>query len=74
VFEHWLDDAVEQLQGMEHTCALNVAERSLAPTGLTQQAVADILGGTQKAVHAELRLALIKLRAGRREFGSDGDA
>lgn len=47
----WIDDAVEQLSRMPHTCALDVADQY--PDGLTAGNVGWLLGITEQAIERE---------------------
>jgi hypothetical protein len=59
--EQWIDDAVEQLAGMRHTCALDVADEY--PDGLTERSVGLVLGVTEKAAHADINRGRDELAA-----------
>ena len=59
----WIDDAMEQLANMMHTCALDVV--GAYPDGLSEGSVALLLGVTEQAIHAETQKALRKLRTAR---------
>jgi hypothetical protein len=62
VVEQWIDDAVEQLQRMRYTCALDVAEEF--PDGITERSVGLVLGISEKATRADIERAKERLRAG----------
>jgi hypothetical protein len=63
--QQWIDDAVEQLAGMQYSCALDVADQY--PDGVTERSVGLILGVTEKAAHADLIRATERLRGRARE-------
>jgi hypothetical protein len=56
-----IDDAVEQLMGMRHTCALDIAAEY--PDGITERSVGLALGISEKAARADIERAGGKLRA-----------
>jgi hypothetical protein len=62
VVEQWIDDAVELLQGMRYTCALDIAD--VYPDGITERSVGLVLGVSEKAARADIELARDRLRAG----------
>jgi hypothetical protein len=62
----WIDDAVELLPRMRYTCSLDVAEDY--PDGVSESSVAWLLGVTESAVHAELRVDKERLREGLSEY------
>lgn len=60
IVERWIDDAVEQLMGMRHTCALDVADEYL--DGVTERSIGLVLGVSEKAAHADITRATERLR------------
>jgi len=56
VVRRWIDDATEQLANMMHTCSLDVV--AAYPDGLSEGAVAFLLGVTEQAINAETQGAL----------------
>jgi hypothetical protein len=65
--ERWIDDAVEQLMGMRHTCALDAADEY--PDGLTERSVGLVLGVSEKAAHGDVQRATERLRAELADIG-----
>jgi hypothetical protein len=57
--QRWIDDAVEALSRMEHTCVLDVA--AAHPDGIPDQHIARLLGLHEQAVDRMARPALGKL-------------
>jgi hypothetical protein len=60
--EQWIDDAVEQLQSMRYTCALDIADEY--PDGITERSVGLVFGVSEKAARADIERAGDLLRAG----------
>jgi hypothetical protein len=69
--EQWIDDAVEQLQSMRYTCALDVAEEF--PDGITDRGVGLVLGVGERAARADIERAGEQLRAGLDRAGAEVD-
>lgn len=69
--EQWIDDAVEQLQAMRYTCALDIANEY--PDGITERGVGLVLGVSGKAARADIERAGERLRARLAEIGGAGD-
>jgi hypothetical protein len=67
VVERWIDDAVEQLMGMRYTCALDVARDY--PDGLTARSVGLVLGVSEKAAHADIERAKLRIGESRQMYG-----
>jgi hypothetical protein len=63
VVERWIDDAVEQLQSMRYTCALDIADEY--PDGLTERSVGLVLGVSERAARTDIERAGEQLRAER---------
>jgi hypothetical protein len=63
--EQWIDDAVEQLQSMRYTCALDIADEY--PDGITERSVGLVLGLGERAAHADVQRATERLRGRVRE-------
>jgi hypothetical protein len=61
VVGQWIDDAVEQLQSMRYTCALDIADEY--PDGITELSVGLVLGVSEKAAHGDIVRVGGKLRA-----------
>jgi hypothetical protein len=59
--EQWIDDAVELLQSMRYTCALDIANEY--PDGITERGVGLVLGVSERAARADLAHAGERLRA-----------
>jgi hypothetical protein len=62
VVEQWIDDAVERLQGMRYTCALDIPEEY--PDGITDCGVGLALGVSERAAHAGVHRAMSRWRIG----------
>jgi hypothetical protein len=60
VVEQWIDDAVELLQSMRYTCALDIADEY--PDGITDRGVGLVLGVSERAAHADIAWAKEELR------------
>lgn len=60
VVERWIDDAVEQLQLMRYTCALDIADEY--PDGITERGVGFVLGMGERAARADIDRAGEQLR------------
>jgi len=60
VVEQWIDDAVEQLQGMRYTCALDIADDY--PDGITERSVGLVLGVSERAARADIDQAMHRWR------------
>ncbi len=72
VVEQWIDDAVELLQSMRYTCALDIADEY--PDGITERGVGLVLGVSEKAARADIDRATGKLRERCDELGEvDGE-
>jgi hypothetical protein len=69
VVEQWIDNAVELLQSMRYTCALDIADEY--PDGVTERSVGAVLGVSEKAAHADLQRATDRLRSGMDEERRD---
>lgn len=54
----WIDDALEQLATMEHTCSLDVADAH--PTGIFPAALASLLGITTQRAHVEVEALIVR--------------
>jgi hypothetical protein len=61
VVEQWIDDAVELLQSMRSTCALDLARDY--PDGITERGVGLVLGVSETAARADIDRAIGKLRS-----------
>ena len=62
----WIDDALEHLATMEHTCALDVSDAN--PDGMQLADIGRALGVTCEAIRSELQPAAAKLREGLAEY------
>ena len=62
VVRTWIDEATEQLGSMMHTCSLDVTDQY--PDGISEGAVALLLGVTRQAIQQETQIALRKFREG----------
>jgi hypothetical protein len=58
--EQWIDDAVELLQSMRYTCALDIADEY--PDGITERGVGLVLGLGERAAHEDLDQAMHRWR------------
>jgi hypothetical protein len=58
--EQWIDDAVELLQGMKYTCALDVANEY--PDGITDCGVGLVLGVSERGARMDIERAGERLR------------
>ena len=72
VVEQWIDDAVELLQSMRSTCALDIVDEH--PDGITERGVGLVLGVSERAARADVARAGEQLRAELADFGLDCDA
>jgi hypothetical protein len=58
--EQWIDDAVELLQSMRYTCALDIADEF--PDGITERGVGLVLGVSERAARVDIARATKTLR------------
>lgn len=59
--ERWIDDAVEQLQSMRYTCALDIVDEYA--DGITERGVGLVLGIGERTVRADIERAGERLKA-----------
>jgi hypothetical protein len=62
VVEQWTDDAVELLQSMRYTCALDIADEY--PDGITDRGVGLVLGVSERGARADIERAMERMRRG----------
>jgi hypothetical protein len=67
----WMDDALERLQSMRWTCALDVVDAH--PDGISAAAIGRILGVSEQAIDAELHKPSLRDAMRRPKEERDGD-
>lgn len=66
----WIDDAIERLVTMEHTCSLDVVDERGAISDAEQ---AELVGCTQQAMSPRVARYKVRLRVGLVAAGIDED-